>query len=51
MSYAFGFFVVALVLLVLVVSGSLRVVDRILTGDWGLHPQCAPASRGAAAGE
>ena len=31
--------------------GALRVVDRILTGDWGLHPQCAPASRGAAAGE
>lgn len=41
MSLAFAFFVVALVVLIAVVAGSLRLVDRLLTGDWGQHPRCA----------
>ena len=40
MDLAFAFFILALILLVALVTGGLRVVDRIVTGGWGIHPQC-----------
>jgi uncharacterized membrane protein len=36
----FAFFMLALVLLIVAVKGSLRTVDRIVVGRWHARPTC-----------
>jgi hypothetical protein len=45
MDLAFAVFVACVIFLVFLVSGGQRVINRLVTGDWGVLPPCAKPMR------